>query len=172
VSDADAGPPLQGVPRMEGPAEVPVDRGTKGKREGEAPVHGLGPPCRWEMQRGSVRPSCKMLTTPSFTPDDRQIKRGKGICRIEKKRVEFNSTNSNYKIMWRVEHYFRLNVDHLGMARVCFVPALTTNRNALTNKENRVIFHVCYPTQRSAGTPAGGTYTPSLCMPAALQSTH
>ena len=35
VPDAEPGLPLQGVPRVEGPAEDPVGRGVEGAEEGE-----------------------------------------------------------------------------------------------------------------------------------------
>jgi len=70
---------------------------------------------------------------------------------MKDKRVDFNPTNSNYKIIWRVEHYLRLNVDHFCMAGGCFVPALTTNRNDANRKKEEssdiyVISSARYPT--------------------------
>jgi len=35
VPNADAGPPFQGVPGMEGPAKEPMGRGVEEKREGD-----------------------------------------------------------------------------------------------------------------------------------------
>jgi len=41
VSNANGGPPPQGVPRMEGPAEDCVGRGAEGDREEEGPIRDL-----------------------------------------------------------------------------------------------------------------------------------
>ena len=45
---------LQGMPRVESPAEDPVGRGAGGKREGEEPVQRSGPLCRREVQPGGA----------------------------------------------------------------------------------------------------------------------
>jgi len=45
--DADTGPLVQGVPRVEAPADDPVGGGVEGDLEGEEPVEDPGPPCRW-----------------------------------------------------------------------------------------------------------------------------
>jgi len=52
--DADPGALIQGVPRMEAPAEGPAGGGAEGVREVEEPVEGPGPSDRWEMQRGGT----------------------------------------------------------------------------------------------------------------------
>ena len=49
--DADPGPPLQGVPRVEAAAENPVGGGKEGDGEVEGPMEGEG---RWEMQPGGT----------------------------------------------------------------------------------------------------------------------
>ena len=54
VPNADPGPPLQGVPRVEAAAEDPVGGGEEGDREMEGPVEGAGPPGRWEVQPGGA----------------------------------------------------------------------------------------------------------------------
>jgi len=54
IPDADPGPPLQGVLRVEGPAEDPVGRGAEGEGR-EEPVQDPGPPRRREAQPGGTR---------------------------------------------------------------------------------------------------------------------
>jgi len=46
IPDADPGAPIQGVPRVEAPAEDPVDGGAEGDWEGEEPVEDPGPHSR------------------------------------------------------------------------------------------------------------------------------
>jgi len=50
VSNADPGPPLQGVPRVEAAAEDAVVGGEEGDGEVEGPVEGAGPLGRCEVQ--------------------------------------------------------------------------------------------------------------------------
>jgi len=54
VPDADPGALIQGVPRVEAPAEDPVGSGVEGDREGEEPVEDPGPLCRREVQPGGT----------------------------------------------------------------------------------------------------------------------
>jgi len=56
MPDADPGSPLrQGVSRMEGTPEDPVDRGAEGEWEEEESVRDPGPPCRQEVLPGGIR---------------------------------------------------------------------------------------------------------------------
>jgi len=55
VPNADVGPPLEGVSRVEKLAEDSVGRGVEGDEKGKEPVHDPRPPCRWELQPGDTR---------------------------------------------------------------------------------------------------------------------
>jgi len=55
VPNADPGPPLQGVSRVEATAEDPVSGGEEGDWEVEGPVEGAGPTGRREVQPGGAR---------------------------------------------------------------------------------------------------------------------
>jgi len=54
VSNADPGPPLQGVPRVEAAAEDSVSGGQEADGQVGGPVESLRPPGRWEVQTGGA----------------------------------------------------------------------------------------------------------------------
>jgi len=53
IPESDPEPPLQGVPRVESPAEGPVGRDAEGER-GETTAHDQGPPRRRKAQPGGI----------------------------------------------------------------------------------------------------------------------